>query len=113
MTGQPLGGNWESTGVWALSLLIFSYGYNRLVSWAEKKGYLEGFTWLSVVVGVAITVLATGPVIGWMDCLWVMIAFCFSGFFMSIGAIGRYVTNRERHTEILRSEAHDAAEKVA
>ncbi|HNT52211.1 MAG TPA: hypothetical protein PKH19_02320, partial [Candidatus Syntrophosphaera sp.] len=39
-----------------LALLVFGIGYNALISYAERQGYLSGFTWTAVVLGVAVTV---------------------------------------------------------
>lgn len=110
---MQLGGNWEMIGLWYAMLLIFGIAYNALINWAEKHGYIEGYTWLSVVVGVAVTVILTGPIIGWTHTILVFIAFCFSGCPMSAGAIWRYVSKRKYGADQIRSEGHDAAKEVA
>lgn len=84
-------------------LFIFGIFYNLLVSWLERKGYLEGFTWLAVVGGVAATIVALG-VIDLQLAMLLLGAFVFSGTPMIIGAIGRYVTKRERSQRAIIDE---------
>lgn len=78
-----------------LAGLIFGIGYNLLIGWAEKKRYLEGYTWLAVVVGVLAT-LGLTAVMDWAFALFALGSFCFTGAPMAMGAIWRHVKARER-----------------
>jgi len=84
-----------------LLLLILGYLYNLLVAWAEKQKYLEGFTWLAVTVGVAITI-GVMAVIDWRASLLIFGAFAFSGSPMAAGAIWRYLKARRAAQEYER-----------
>lgn len=74
-----------------LSLILFGIFYNWFTSWAKEHGFNEGYTWLLVVLGVAITLLASGPVVGWGNVLVLFIFFACSGSAMAIGDIWRHV----------------------
>lgn len=91
-----------------IALHVLSWLYNALVAWMERKGYMEGFTSISVVVGVAYTVAAVGPWIGWDNVQRLAIAFGVSGIPMIAGSIGRHViARRNEETRML-----DHARKV-
>lgn len=89
-----------------LGLLLFGIGFNLLVAWLERKGYLNGYTSLAVVVGVGITVAATA-VISPAFALITVVAFIASGTPMIAGSIWRHVRQREQELERLRREALD------
>ena len=76
-------------------LAVFGMIYNQVVTWLEMRGYLEGFTWLAVAVGVLVTMVALA-VIDWRYTLIALGAFVFSGAPMMLGSIYRYVASRER-----------------
>jgi hypothetical protein len=83
------------------SLVLFGIGFNAVTAWAERRGYIEGFTSLMVVIGVAVTL--TPFLI--LDCsvLYVVGGFVCSGLPMIIGSIGRYMRMRARaQAEIAR-----------
>ncbi|MCB8942513.1 MAG: hypothetical protein H6658_01935 [Ardenticatenaceae bacterium] len=79
----------------AVALLFFSYIYNRFIDYLHQRGLNEGFTWLEVVVGVAFTLLAAMPLIGWRNSLILFGCFACSGFFMAAGDLWRFVKARE------------------
>ena len=87
-----------------LALFIFGLGYNALVGWGDRKGYLEGFTWLAVAVGCAVT-LGGVAIIDWHAALITLIGFVASGIPMAFGAIVRYVTARRAEQERERQAA--------
>jgi hypothetical protein len=83
-----------------LFLFIFGYGYDKLIGIAEVKKWLEGFTWVSVIFGNLVTLIGAAFLIGIENSLLVLGAFCASGFFMSLGAIIRYVKAREHGKKV-------------
>lgn len=74
-----------------LALFLFGLGFNWFTSWLHKQNYNDGYTWGLVVIGVAVTVLASGFVIGWTAVLILLICFTCSGLPMAIGDIWRAV----------------------
>lgn len=90
----------ERMAVLCLSLVLFGIGYNALVAWADRRGYLAGFTWAAVVGGVGVTVAGVvaafwaTELAGWQFGWIALCAFASSGAPMAIGAIGRYVSAR-------------------
>lgn len=86
-----------------IALMVFGALYNLVISRLKKRGYLEGFTWMAVAAGCAVTVLAVA-LISWQCAVIVLGAFVFSGSPMIIGAISRYVTSRERSQHALINE---------
>jgi len=78
----------------AAGLLAFGTGYNWLVSQWSRRGYNDGYTWLLVVLGVAVTVLAAGFTIGWLAVLLLLVYFVASGLPMAAGDIWRHVQAR-------------------
>lgn len=91
---------------WYLALILFGIVYNAITAWAEKEGYLEGFTWLAVVVGVAVTLILTAPIIGAKTFGLLFSAFACSGLPMCAGALARYLKRRKAYLQSLRSEGH-------
>ena len=89
-----------------LGLILFGIGYNLLVAWAERKGYLRGYVSFAVVAGVGVTVAATA-VISPAFALVTAGAFIASGTPMIAGSIWRTVREREDELERLRKEARD------
>ncbi len=84
-----------------VGLAIFGYGFNALVTYLSRRGLSEGYTWLLVVAGVAVTVLAAGFTIGWGNVILLTIYFVCDGFFMAAGDIWRHVKARaaENHVD--------------
>ena len=86
-----------------LALAIMGLGYNALVAKWERKHYLEGYTALAVVLGVAITLapFLFFPVVP----IWqVYLAFVCTGLPMIIGSILRHVRARSDELVDLRHE---------
>lgn len=84
------------------ALHALSWLYNALIAWTERQGYLEGFTSISVVVGVAYTVAAVGPWIGWENVQLLALAFGASGIPMIAGSIARHaIARRQEESHML------------
>jgi len=88
-----------------LGLFLFSWGYNTLVAWLERKGYHDGYVSLMVVGGVTYTVLTATWLIGIEASLILGGAFVSSGAPMIIGSIARHITQRDREECQMRSHA--------
>ena len=89
-----------------LGLVLFGLGFNALTSWAERKGYMEGFTSLFVALGVLLT-LAPFAIISPIFTVLILAGFVASGLPMIIGSIVRYTQRRERALqEIARLSNH-------
>lgn len=78
-----------------ICLAVFGYFYNRLVDYLHRKGWNDGHTWLEVVVGTAITLVAAVPTIGLANTLLIFLYFAASGFFMAFGDLARHIKARE------------------
>ncbi len=91
---DSFGSNSGAILVTAILLLIFGYVYNRIIDWVHRKGLNDGFVWLEVVAGVAVTIGAAGFTIGWGNALLLLGYFACSGLFMAVGDIWRYVQAR-------------------
>jgi hypothetical protein len=78
-----------------LALALFGVGYNALIAWAERTGYIEGFVSFSVAFGVAITLVMTAV----FDVRFAVLtagAFFASGIPMVIGSMLRYARARRQ-----------------
>ena len=73
-----------------LGLLTFGLVFNWSVAWMHRNGHSDGYTWLLVVAGVAVTVLASGFVIGWTAVLVLFGLFVASGLPMAVGDMWRH-----------------------
>lgn len=78
-----------------LGLFVFGILFNSLVRFMENRRYLDGFTWLAVVLGVAGTLIISLVFVPSKYVCLLLGAFSFSGLPMAFGAIARYVTKRE------------------
>lgn len=85
-------------------LLVFGAAYNWAVARIEHAVPDHGYTAIWVIGGVAVTVLATVPLIGWRDALIVLAAFAASGLVMTLGSIQRHLARRQRDLDHQRSE---------
>ena len=101
----------ERMVILCLALFVFGLAYNALVDYADRRGYLAGFTWLAVVFGVGMT-LAGVVLAFWSEELqgwqfgWISLAaFASSGAPMAFGAVARYVGSREEDKRSMRAEA--------
>ena len=99
-----------------LTLILFGTAYNTLVTWFERKGYMEGYVSLSVVAGVMITlglllipqmilsiwIPINLPAWGWG--LITLGGFGASGTPMVIGSIIRYLKARSAGMAAMKRE---------
>lgn len=91
-----------------LFLLLFGVGYNLLVEYFQKR--TQRYTAELVVVGVLVTVLASGFLIGWGSALIVLILFVASGIPMIVGSWIRVARDEEEARRVHQS-VHQAAVK--
>lgn len=85
------------------ALVLFGLGYNTLIAEAERRGWLEGFTSLTVALGTLAT-LAGAAAISLPAALIVLVCFMASGLPMIGGSILRYVRRREQAQRNLADE---------
>lgn len=78
------------------SLFGFGIVYNAFVKSLEDKGYHEGYVSYLVVVGTAITVLVSIPLVGFQTALKMFKCFSASGLPMVLGSCWRHVVEGER-----------------
>ena len=88
--GSQSGAIWVTFG----ALITFGYLYNEAINYAHRQGFNDGYTWLEVVVGVAVTITAAGFTVGWHNVILMLLYFIASGLFMSGGDIWRHVRAR-------------------
>ena len=88
------------TGAVALTLFIFSYFFNRWVAGMQKK--TDSYTAEMVVIGVAVTVLASMLVIGFWDGIAVLVLFAVSGSWMLYGSWQRHAQDQEEARNIAK-----------
>ena len=93
--GTQSGTNTALIGAIALAGICFGVAYNYLINWMHRRGYNEGYVWLQVVIGVAVTLLLAIPLIGLQDVLLLLFLFACTGSPMSIGDIIRYLQARQ------------------
>lgn len=86
-----------------LGLLLFGIGYNAFVSWAERKGYTEGYMSLIVAFGVAMTLFGVA-ILSIQAALVTLLGFIASGLPMTIGSIWRYIQAREQSKLAIKRE---------
>lgn len=98
MTDRELLGQFAGVAPWAL---LVGIGYALLVHWLEEKGHAEGYTWLEVVVGVALTVAFAVPVVGWPAALAVLGLFVITGTPMIAATVWRYAQARAAYRRAL------------
>jgi hypothetical protein len=96
----------NSGQLWLMAALLFIFGaaYNAAVTWLNRRGMTEGYTWLLVAIGTAVTLLASGPVIGWDNVIRLFILFVASGAFMAGGDIYRYLHNKAAENKSKRDD---------
>lgn len=100
----------EKTLLMASLLVLFGLAYNRVVGYLEEHKLIEGFVWVAVVAGVAVT-LAVVTLLWWSveltGGLWALvtlIGFAASGLPMACGSIWRYVSARRADQESMRAD---------
>jgi hypothetical protein len=92
--GNYFGVDLGVVAVTAVTLLAFGAAYNWLVGQLTRRGHTDGYTWLLVVVGVLVTIVAAGFTIGWAAVILLGIYFVASGLPMAAGDIWRHVAAR-------------------
>jgi heme A synthase len=89
-----------------LLLFIFSYFFNKKI---ESLGHnTEGWTWLTVVIGVGVTQVGVGLldlVLNWNAFYIGILAYTASGSPMIYGALLRYIEKRERARKAMSDDA--------
>ena len=96
-----------------LILSCFGYAYNRLVGYLQREKLDEGFVWLEVVVGVAVTtgvmfLALWGRTFDVYSLLAIFGGFVMSGSWMAGGALVRYIQGRQAAQRVLRQEVQRA-----
>lgn len=89
--------------LWLLlaGLFLVSAGYNWLINWLHRAGRMQGYTWLSVIVGVGYT-LAALAILDWQAALKALLLFAASGAPMALGDICRFWRDQEESRAIVR-----------
>lgn len=87
-----------AVAVTAVFLFLFGWAFNQLISYLRRRGLNDGFTWLEVVVGDAVVIVASGFTLGWGMALILFIYFAAAGFWMAMGDIWRHVKARQAET---------------
>lgn len=77
------------------ALLVFGAIYNALVAIAERRGWIEGYTALAVIVGVLV-ILAALALVDHRTALVTLGAFAAAGAPMAAGSIYRHMRTREK-----------------
>jgi hypothetical protein len=95
-------------------LLLFGIVYDLLVTHLNQRpaGH-RGYTAFLVVVGVAVTVTATLPIIGFENYLILVIAFIASGIPMITGDMRRYMDERDIELSELRNVIRQQLDQMA
>jgi heme A synthase len=96
--GAESGVNWDALPATALALLLLGLAYSVLIHYSHRNGLNDGYVWLEVVVGVAMTLAAASYVVGWEVVVALFILFAASGLFMAVGDIYRHVRARRAET---------------
>lgn len=94
-----------------ITLFIFGWRFDHYV--ARLGADADGFVWLLVVAGTTVTLVGIGLLdllLDWNAGLIGLAAFAASGFFMSYGAVQRYIRMRHR---MMDQAKHDAAQTLA
>lgn len=77
-------------------LFVFGIAYDRLIEWLEERGYDDGYTSDLVVLGTAVTLAGTLPLVGLRSAAVTLGAFVASGLPVSLSSKLRYKRWRER-----------------
>ena len=92
------------------ALLAFGILYNAVITWAERKRMLEGYTAYAVALGVLVT-LAGVAVVDWRAAVLSLAAFTASGLPMLAGSTWRYIDARHKEREYERQAARMAKQR--
>lgn len=96
-----------------IGLILFGILFNHCTAELNRRGYSEGYTWLLVVIGVAITVIASAAEIGWEPALVLLKNFVASGTPMAAGDIYRYISARRAESDAAKEKLHDPPQEMA
>ncbi len=88
-----------------VGLFLFGWLFNQIVNFLHRRGLNEGFTWLEVVIGVGVVVIASGFTIGWGTSLLLFIYFAASGIWMAAGDIWRGIRAKQAEVRERREDA--------
>lgn len=97
--------NWQVFGLVLAAEFIFAIGFAFLTRYLAKNGP-EGQTLWMVVVGVAVVVAISGPLVGWENVRTLAACFGVAGLPMAIEYLGR-VVREEREARRVREEGLD------
>lgn len=101
-SGSQLGAGsgvvWGAMPAVALGLMLFGLIYNALIHAMHRHGWNEGYVWLEVVIGVAVTLVAASFVVGWEVAAVLFILFAASGLAPAAGDMYRYARARRAET---------------
>lgn len=112
---------WDTFGIDSGALLgtmaalaLFGILYNHGISYAQRRGWNDGYTWLEVVIGVGVVVAASAVVLGGPAAIALFLLFTAAGFPMAAGDIWRHVQARMAEIrDLKRGEGNDDAEALA
>ena len=99
---QEMGVNWATFGYTLSGLVLFGMAYAALVRRMASKMTAGGFTWVMVVGGNLVTVLASAFLIGSDAALIVLVCFAASGLPMAIESILRHAQDQEAARKVFR-----------
>jgi uncharacterized membrane protein len=97
--------NGRELAVAFLGLLLFGTLYNLVVEHFQKR--TQRYTAELVVIGVIVTLVASGFIIGWNDALVVAILFAASGIPMIAGSWIRSIRDDEAAKKIAKDSVQD------
>jgi uncharacterized membrane protein len=103
--------NWNNSAIIPAIIGLFLFGVIYAIIVYFMNGKHEGYTALLVVVGVAVTVAASGPVIGWDVVIYLALAFAASGVPMIVGDVIRGIKRREAAERQLQANLNQLAER--
>ena len=103
--------NWSNSAIIPalIGLLLFGITFAVIVYRLDDRHH--GYTALLVVIGVGITVVASGFVIGWQSVIYLFLAFAASGVPMIAGDIYRAIRHREQAERTWREILDRLAER--
>lgn len=105
---QTTGMNWAAIGPVALGLLFFGTIYALLIHWLAKRGQLNTYTFIFVILGTLVTVASSSPLIGLENTIAELICFAAAGLPMSIESMVRNEQDRKADLEASLKAAKDA-----
>lgn len=88
--------NWSNSAIIPVLIGLLLFGITFAVIVYRLDGRHHGYTALLVVIGVGVTVVASGFVIGWQPVIFLFLAFAASGAPMIAGDIYRAIKHREQ-----------------